>query len=278
MNLLRLSLSSINNFKYSELNINLRFYLRCYKNSLLSIGLVMTTHEILDNINHKDIKVITDFNANFSEQSNSALIFPNEIKDAQRDYPILLIKNPETGQFQSAVLLGLVANENLFINNGWQASYVPAIINRGPFTIGFEEQEENGQKIKQAKVAIDTSSPRVNKENGEAVFMADGQASPYLNQINQHLKTLHEGAELNNQMFTAFLKHDLIEPITLNIELNSGEKITIAGNYTLNEDKLAKLSGEALDELHSTGFLRVAYFITSSLGNVQRLIDLKNKL
>ena len=237
----------------------------------------MATHEILDNINHKNIRVITDFNKNFSETTNSALIFPTEIKDAQRDYPILFIKNPETGQFQSVVLLGLVTDENLYINNGWLASYVPAIINRGPFTIGFEEQEENGEKTKQAKVAIDTDSPRVNKKKGEAIFLADGQASPYLNQINQYLKTLHDGAELNQKMFAAFLKNELIEPITLNIELNNGEKITLAGNYTINEEKLSKLTGEALNELHSTGFLRVAYFISNSLANIQRLIDLKNK-
>lgn len=238
----------------------------------------MTTHVILDNKNHKDIKVHTHFDEKNIEHSNSALIFPTEIKDAQRDYPILFIKNPETGQFQSVVLLGLVANENLYINNGWQASYIPAMINRGPFTIGLEETEINGEKIKEAKVAIDLDSPRVNKESGEAVFLEDGQASPYLHQINQYLKTLHEGAELNQQMFNAFLKHNLIEPLTLNIELNNGEKIKLAGNYTLNEEKLAKLSGDALNELHASGFLRVAYFITGSLANVQRLIDLKNNL
>ena len=66
----------------------------------------------LDNKNHKDVKVITHFDNDYSENINSALIFPTEIKAAQRDYPILFVKNPETGQFQSVVLLGLVAGEN----------------------------------------------------------------------------------------------------------------------------------------------------------------------
>ena len=105
----------------------------------------MANHDILDNKNHKDVKVITHFDDEFSEKINSALIFPNEIKAAQRDYPILFIKNPDTGQFQSVVLLGLVAGENQYINNGWQASYIPAMINKGPFIIGFEEKEENGE-------------------------------------------------------------------------------------------------------------------------------------
>lgn len=236
----------------------------------------MANFDILDNKNHKDIKVITHFNDEFSENTNSALIFPTEIKAAQRDYPILFIKNPDTGQFQSLVLLGLVAGENLYINNGWQASYIPAMINKGPFTICYEEKEENGKKVKQPIVAIDMDSPRVNKESGEPIFLDDGQASPYLEQVNQSLKTLHEGSQLSQQMFKAFLKHDLIEPLALKIELNNGEKISLQGNYTLNEEKLSQLSGDALTELHSSGLLRVAYFITASLDNIQRLVDLKN--
>jgi hypothetical protein len=240
------------------------------------IGLSMANHDILDNKNHKDLKVITHFDNDFSENINSALIFPAEIKAAQRDYPILFVKNPETGQFQSVVLLGLVAGENLYINNGWQASYIPAMITKGPFIIGFEEQEENGEKLKQPIVAIDMDNPRVNKESGEPIFLDDGQASPYMQQVNHSLKTLHEGSSHNQEMIKAFLKNDLIEPIALNIELNNGEKISLQGNYALNEEKLAKLSGDALNELHASGLLRVAYFITGSLDNIQRLVDIKN--
>jgi len=240
------------------------------------IGFFMANHDILNNKNHKDLKVITHFDEKFSEKINSALIFPNEIKEAQRDYPILFIKNPETGQFQSVVLLGLVANENLYINNGWHASYIPAMINKGPFIIGFEERNENGEKVKHPIVAIDMDNSRVNKKSGEPIFLEDGQPSPYLQRVNHSLKTLHEGSQLNQQMFEAFLKNDLIEPIALNIELNNGEKLSLEGNYTLNEEKLSQLSGDALNELHCSGLLRVAYFITASLGNIQRLVDFKN--
>jgi len=236
----------------------------------------MAHHDILDNKNHKDLKVITHFDNDFSENINSALIFPTEIKAAQRDYPILFVKNPETGQFQSVVLLGLVTGENLYIDNGWQASYIPAMIAKGPFTIGFEEKEQNGEKVKQPIVAIDMDNARVNKDSGESIFLDDGQASPYLQQVNHSLKTLHEGSQHSQQMFEAFLKNDLIEPIALNVELNNGEKISLQGNYTLNEEKLSQLSGGALNELHSSGLLRVAYFITGSLDNIQRLVDIKN--
>ncbi|GHB64025.1 hypothetical protein GCM10008107_11470 [Psychrosphaera saromensis] len=238
----------------------------------------MANLSILDNKNHKDIKIITHFNDAFSEKVNSALIFPTEIKEAQRDYPILFIKSPETGQFQSVVLLGLVTDENLYINNGWQASYIPAMIKKGPFTIGFEEKDENGKVTKNPVVAIDMDNPRVNKTLGESIFLENGQASPYLQHVNQSLKALHEGSQLSPKMFKLFLKYDLIEPLVLNIELKNGDKLSLNGNYTINEEKLSNLTGDALNELHSSGFLRLAYLITASLGNIQRLVDIKNDL
>jgi hypothetical protein len=231
---------------------------------------------ILDNKTHKNIKVNTNFDQALSKNINSALIFPTEIKEAQRDYPILFVKNPETGQFQSVVLLGLVAGENLYVNNGWQATYIPAMIKKGPFTIGFEDQEVGGKVIKNPIIAIDIDSPQVNETTGEAIFLEDGQASPYLLSVNTTLKTLHEGAQISQHMFDTFLQHDLIEPVALSVELNNGKKILLEGNYTINEQKLAVLEGHALTQLHTSGLLRIAYFITASLANMQRLIEFKN--
>lgn len=240
----------------------------------------MANHDILDSKTHNNTKVITSYDQKFTDKNNSALIFPTEFKEAQRDYPILFIKNPETGQFQSVVLFGLVSDENLFVtqgnNNGWQASYIPAMVTKGPFIIGFEDKEVNGEMTKQPIIGIDMDNPRVNNELGEPIFLENEQPSPYLHKVNNALKTIHEGAQVNTFMFEAFLKYELIEPVALNIELNNGEKISLEGNYTINESKLAALSGDALTELHTSGLLRLAYFVNASLGNIQRLIDFKN--
>jgi hypothetical protein len=237
----------------------------------------MVNLQILDNNTHRHIKVNTSFDQDISKNINSTLIFPTEIKEAQRDYPILFVKSPETGKFQSVALLGLVADENLYVNHGWQASYIPAMIQKGPFTIGFEEKEINGQTVKTPVIAIDIESSQVNDTKGVAIFLDDGQPSPYLLSINNTLKTLHEGAQTSQHMFDTFLKYDLIEPVVLSVELNNGQKITLEGNYTINEQKLSLLQDDTLAQLQFSGLLPIAYFIASSLDNVQRLVDFKNK-
>ena len=47
--------------------------------------------------------------------------------------------------------------------------------------------------------------------------------------------------------------------------------------YTINQKKLAELDAENLHKLNRSGFLQGAFLVISSLGNVQRLIEMKGR-
>lgn len=81
---------------------------------------------------------------------------------------------------------------------------------------------------------------------------------------------------ISERMFQAFIELDLIEPVNIEIELNNGEKHRLNGNHTINRDKLANLTGDELLQLNSSGFLAAAFSVVASLGNMQKLIDIKN--
>ncbi|WP_448245867.1 SapC family protein [Thalassotalea agariperforans] len=237
----------------------------------------MTNYVLLNNKTHKDIKINTNKSVKLGNNISYTLTFPTEYIHIQRDYPILFSKNPDTGAFQSVVLFGLRQNENLFLKRGtWHASYIPAVIEKEPFLIGHEEQNVNGEIINNPVVCIDMDNARVSYDEGEAIFTTTGENTPYLNQISHHLMLINTGIETSKKMFDAFIAHDLLETITLNIELNNGEKICIDGNYTINQNKLSKLSATALEELNSQGFLQMAYMVVASINNIQKLVDMQN--
>lgn len=238
----------------------------------------MAKHVLLNNITHKDLKVITQHSARFGDNVGSTLTFPTEFGDVQREYPILFRKDERSGKFQSVVLLGLKPDENLFLDefSGWKANYIPAVIERGPFLIGFQDQSADGGPGRAPVVHLDVEHPRVNDSEGKAVFLEYGGMSPYLERINQLLQRIYEGMQISDAMFEAFSALDLIEPVTLEIEINEREQYRLQGNYTINAEKLAQLQGDDLLRLHRSGFLRCAYLAIESLGNVQRLIQLKN--
>ena len=78
-------------------------------------------------------------------------------------------------------------------------------------------------------------------------------------------------------MFEAFTAADLIEPVQLEIKVNSEEQYNLTGLHTIGREKLTSLDAETLFKLHRAGYLQAAFLVASSTVNVQRLIDLKNR-
>lgn len=238
----------------------------------------MTKHVLLNNVAHKDLKVITRYSAEYGDNVSGVLTFPTEYGDIQREYPILFRKSSEANEFQSVALLGFEKNENLFLSgSNWNANYVPGIVARGPFLIGFQEQEINGEVISEPVIHIDMDDPRVSDAEGEPVFLTHGGNSPYLEKIASILKGIRDGLEVSKTMFIIFGELGLIEPVAIEIGLNREEKFTLNGYYTISEEKLAALNGQDLEKLNKMGLLQSAFLVIASLHNVKKLIVMKNQ-
>lgn len=232
---------------------------------------------MLNNVSHSDLRVITKNSAEYGDNIGTVQVFPSEFEALQKEYPIFFRKDPDSGQLQSVVMLGIVQEENLFLDdNGWNAHYIPSVISRGPFLIGFQDQSADGGEEKAPVVHVNMDNPRISKTEGEAVFTEFGGQTPYLNNINSVLMNLYQGVKGSQALYNAFTALDLIEPVKLDIELINGERHNLHGNYTISEKKLMALDGDVLAKLNATGFLKIAYLMITSMGNVKKLVDMKN--
>jgi len=230
----------------------------------------MTKTVVLNNVDHHDVRVVLGHAPAWGDAVNQVLVFPTEFDDAQRDYPILFRKDAD-GEFQSVALLGLDRDENLFLDEaGWQGRYVPATRQNGPFLIGHHGHAE-------PMIHIDLDHPRVSRQAGEPLFRTHGGNSPYLDHVIRVLGRIHDGMAVSAPMFAAFAEADLIEPIVLQIQLDDTLQYNLPDFYTIGPARLARLDGPALERLHRSGFLRAAFMVMSSIANVSRIIDLKNR-
>ncbi len=223
---------------------------------------------------HIKTSVDTEFSADLGYNQGAVMVMPCELREAQREYPILFRKHPETGHFFPTLLLGFEQDENLYINanNQWQAEYIPMTFRKGPFLIGFRQNGNGNVPI----ISIDMDDPRVSEDGENRLFESDGQASPYLDGINDILLQMHENNDVMASMVDAFQQLNLIEPLSLDIELENGAKVSFSGAYTIAEEKLQALTGSDLEKLNTSGFLSAAYYISGSLANVKKLIHFKN--
>lgn len=238
----------------------------------------MTKHMMLNNVYHKDTKVIAHYAAEYGDNKASVLAFPSEFIELQKHYPIFFRRDGESDEFQCAALLGLEKNENLFLDpscpSGWKADYIPAVLSRGPFLIGFQQSDDGEEK--NAVIHIDMDHPKVSESEGQPLFLTHGGNSPYLNHISSCLTVIDSGLAMQSDMFAQFSTFDLIEPVNIELELSNGEKRKLSGNYTIHEEKLAALSANELHTLNKSGYLPLAFAVVASMTNVRKLIDLKN--
>lgn len=233
---------------------------------------------MLNNVTHKDLRVVNRYGAEFGDNVGTVLTVPTEYEEIQREYPIFFRKDPATGEYQSIALLGFSKDENLFLDGDrWDANYVPGIVTRGPFLIGFQRQESGGETRDAPVIHVDLDHPRVSQTEGLPVFKPQGGNSPYLDRVASILNGIREGLEVSKAMFAAYAELDLIEPVKVEVKTNSEETYSLLGLHTLNNEKLAALDGKALEKLNKAGFLRGAYLVLASVGNVRRLMERKER-
>lgn len=238
----------------------------------------MAQNVLLNNVAHRDLRVRSHYAAEFGDNVTTAMIVPTEFGELQRDYPIFFRKEPDSDSFTAIVLMGLQKDENLFLDDkGWHASYVPAVVARGPFFIGLQEQQVEGQSRQVPVVLVDLDHPRVSKSDGEALFKPDGSNTPYLERMANILNAIGQGMDIAKPMYEAFKAAGLIEPVNLEVKVNAEQQFNLTGLYTINREKLATLDADTLFGLHRAGYLQAAFLVVSSLTNVQRLIDMKNR-
>lgn len=234
----------------------------------------MAKYALLDNVTHKDLKIITASGVAYGDDLWHATIVPREFRQIAANYPIVFRKIAATNQFEAVALFGFEAKENLYLDaNGWQADYIPLSVERIPFMIGQATDRITGEQ--QPVIHIDMEHPRISFSEGVSVFLEHGGSTPYLERINSVLAELMSGINAGKRFVDILLAEDLLEPFTLKFPVDEQYSIELNGFYTINEEVLRSLNGNQLSRLHNQNFLELIYMVIASLSNIGKLIRKK---
>lgn len=228
------------------------------------------TTELLDSVMHRQLKIDIKNLDIPHNKVNWSFVTIGELHSLVHEYPIFITKNADTGQFQLSALLGFSSGQNLFIqNNKWQATYLPLDMLRRPFKAMLTKENDESS----GRITIDTSSPAVtNSADGERLFDDEGKPTRYLERIQDTFAQLMGGTILSRKLLAIAYQHNLIESITINIELDNKPNVHLTGLYGVNKAALDALSGEALAECHQAGVLQVCHLLLSSGIHIEKLI------
>ena len=226
------------------------------------------TFTTLDNVDDAELRVAVRAAATFGDHANLLPIFPIEFEEAQRELPIVF-RRGEGQSLRAYVLLGLDRGENLFLDGDrWTTRFIPAIQRRGPFALA---RGDDGVAV----VQVDRDDPRVGAAEGQPLFRDHGGDAPYLAHVRATLHLLAEGAQSERAILADLDAAGLLRSVTLRIDLGDAGGYELTDLLTIDQTKLAGLSGAVLERLHANGLLRAATMAAASLGNIERLIELK---
>lgn len=237
----------------------------------------MANFALLNNVEHQDLRIITERSAKYGDDVMYAITFPFEFRNIQACYPILFHRD-NSGELHAVALFGFHDGENLFLDKaGWHASYVPATIRRQPFLIGYQERKDQPGAEPGRVLSLDMDHPRVSRERGERLFEPLGGRTPYLEDAANLLETLYEGHVHAKAFVAALRQQDLLESVTFEIELDDGSRNQLVGFLSIDEDRVQQLPAETLGDFNRKGFLMPLFMVLASLSNVRTLIRLKNE-
>ena len=153
------------------------------------------------------------------------VVFPTEYRELQREYPIFFRKDPGGEGYLSVAMLGFAKDENLFLEDaGWKARYLPSVVARGPFLIGFEEAQIEANCGSRPSSTSISMIPRSARPRASRCFSSSAATAPYFQEMTSALDRIHRGLALAKEMFTAFTALDLIDPFQLEVKLTADDQ------------------------------------------------------
>lgn len=218
---------------------------------------------------HKEIKICnTNFNI-AANRVNAVTVVANELSTLVHEYPIFITKHAATGQYQMVAILGFESGQNLYLDGeSWRGSYIPMDILRRPFQAYIPDKNNPAQ----GQIAIDLAHPWVNSNEGHSLVDDQGNSSDYFKRIENTFSQLMGGNSFTLNALQVADELNLLESVTISVDLPNGEKKTLNGLYSFEQEKVTALTGEALEKSHKAGLLQICHLMLSSGANLQKLV------
>ena len=215
---------------------------------------------------HRHLRIKRDRTFRHAASQHLVPIMVDEVLDAGIEFPIVFVKNAQTGSFTLCAILGLKAHSNEYCGRDkFDAVYVPRVLRLYPFAL--RDDGATGH----AEVCLFEDPAVVNEQEGEALYSANGDASSFLQSHVTLLTNHHQQLQQTEAFSQMLLEQGLLHEQSIKINLN-GEAISFDGVYVPDQRQLDKLESHKLAALRDNGSLAILYAMQNSLKQLNRLI------
>jgi hypothetical protein len=215
---------------------------------------------------HRDCSVELGGGYGFSSKINSVPLMAVEFPFAASEYAIVFAGTKD--DFMPAVILGVRDSENLYLSKDaeWDAKYIPAFVRRYPFV--FSHNDDKTRLV----LCVDEAFSGFNREaRGQKLFGEDNKPTPFVENTLKFLQDFQGQFSRTQAFCTKIRELDLLEPMQAQVEMKTGEKLSLSGFMAVNRAKLKAVPSDKLGELAKTDELELLYLHLQSMRNFSGL-------
>ncbi len=227
----------------------------------------------LDRHQHAGLSIVPQRNQAWCGKLGSVFLSAVELAKDCADYPIAFVRETNSGEYLPVALLGLRAQENLFVDGKGQwkpGTYIPADVRRFPFCIAEVPATDGSEPQRLICVQRDQLAP-----SATPYFDAGGEATAAWKPVQDLIEAV-ESARQQTRTFTRRLEaFGLFTPFdALALPSSGGQQMRLQGLHRVDEDRLNALGAREQKLLMRKGELRAVYAHLLSLENFARLLDM----
>lgn len=228
----------------------------------------MTSFVPLDSVKHANQRFVASHPCPAADKQHLIPLGVGECVIASADFPIVFVKDHNTGQMRLTALVGLKPGESVFYSDeGWSATYVPLSIR--PSVIALSPSPSDEEKF---VVALDIESPFLGTTDGHALFSPEGEKTEYLQYQIDLAQDRHAQSSITETFIADLIDSDLLRANTLTIQPKGGSTHELSGFYVIDEKVMDDLPNEEFQSLRAKGFLANIYAIRASMYRLDNLL------
>lgn len=226
--------------------------------------------EPLNKEKHSGLKLKRDISIELVKDKSIVPLTAVEFGQAGAQMPVMFVKGPND-EYRAIGVTGLEDGENLLFNEeGINSSYVPFEIQRLPFSLAKNPEDER------YILCIDSNSDLINENDGEAIIKDDGSLGERAEQMNKFVFDFVQHDRITQEMLKHLDELELFAPAQVAITMGENKRV-LNGLFRIDDKKLRDLTDEQVLDLHKRNYFAAIYSHLHSLSQIQRLIELKTK-
>ncbi|MCG8415652.1 MAG: SapC family protein [Pseudomonadales bacterium] len=230
----------------------------------------MTSHVPLAKDKHANLKVINSGDYSRFKNQNLIPIVSRDFFILASEFPCVFVTNQDSEEFMPVAIMGLREGQNLYCQQEpYPAQVIPVGFGNAPFAIAAADAQRD-----QFVVLVDEDSHLLSETEGQALFDENGEKTEYMESRVEGLVQAAQQREQTIQICKLLKEKNLLATQIVQLQHRpDGQRYSIDGIYTVDENKLNELPDEEFLELRKIGLIAMIYAHLTSLQQLRRISE-----